>query len=131
MGDLPPVRLRLFQPAFYYTGVDCFGPYIVTTGWRREKKQGVVFKYMTKRAINLDLLAAIDTDFFQMALRRFMSCREKPFKLLSDQGTKFKGGERVLKEAFAALGPEHQAQLAPQQIKYCFNPLNSLNFGGC
>ncbi len=38
MADLPPARLRLFKPAFYSTGVDCFGPYAVRTGRRSEKK---------------------------------------------------------------------------------------------
>ncbi|KAL1264141.1 hypothetical protein QQF64_004496 [Cirrhinus molitorella] len=32
MADLPAARLRLFKPAFYSTGVDCFGPYAVKTG---------------------------------------------------------------------------------------------------
>lgn len=66
-----------------------------------------------------------------MALRRFIAPRGKPSELLSDQGTNFRGGEWELKEAFAALEPEVQAQLAPQQIKFSFNPPNAPHFGGC
>lgn len=38
MADLPPARLRLFKPAFYSTGVDCFGPYFIKIGRRQEKR---------------------------------------------------------------------------------------------
>ncbi|KAJ8409961.1 hypothetical protein AAFF_G00210020 [Aldrovandia affinis] len=37
MADLPPARQRIFKPAFYSTGVDCFGPYIIKIGRRNEK----------------------------------------------------------------------------------------------
>ena len=52
-------------------------------------------------------------------------------ELLSDQGTNFRGGERELKEAFAALQPEVQAQLASQQIQFAFNPPSAPHFGCC
>ncbi|KAL1266975.1 hypothetical protein QQF64_002650 [Cirrhinus molitorella] len=32
MADLPLARLRLYKPAFYSTGVDCFGPFLVKIG---------------------------------------------------------------------------------------------------
>ncbi len=32
MADLPPARLRLYRPAFYSTGVDCFGPFTIKVG---------------------------------------------------------------------------------------------------
>lgn len=38
MGDLPPSRLRLFKPAFYSTGVDCFGPMHIKIGRRSENR---------------------------------------------------------------------------------------------
>ncbi len=65
------------------------------------------------------------------SLRRFVSRRGKPFELLADQGTNFKGGERELKESFSALHPELQAQLASQQIRFIFNPPSAPHFGGC
>lgn len=131
MADLPSARLRLHKPAFYSTGVDCFGPYTVRVGRRNEKRWGVIFKCLTTRAVHLDLLSSMDTDAFLMALRRFVARRGKPYELLSDQGTNFRGGERELKEAFASLQPELQTQLAPQQIKFAFNPPSAPHFGGC
>ncbi|XP_026094149.1 uncharacterized protein LOC113066497 [Carassius auratus] len=130
MADLPPARLRLFKPAFYSTGMDCFGPYTVKVGRRNEKKWGILFKCLTTRAVYIDILHSLDSDSFLMALRRFIARRGKPFELLSDQGTNFKGGERELKEAYAAIVPELQQQLASQQIQFHFNPPNSPHFGG-
>lgn len=34
MADLPAARLRLFKPAFYSSGMDCFGPFEVKVGRR-------------------------------------------------------------------------------------------------
>lgn len=65
-----------------------------------------------------------------MALRRFIPRRGKPAELLSDQGTNFRGGDRELQEAFQALHPSLQAQLAASQIKFRFNPPSAPHFGG-
>ncbi|XP_048012832.1 uncharacterized protein LOC125246029 [Megalobrama amblycephala] len=51
MADLPPARLHLYQPAFYSTGVDCFGPFTIKIGRRNEKQWGIIFKCMTTRAV--------------------------------------------------------------------------------
>ncbi|XP_073334837.1 uncharacterized protein [Pagrus major] len=130
MADLPPSNLRLHRPAFYSTGVDCFGPYLVKMGRRTEKRWGIVFKCLTTHGVHLDLLANMDTDSFLMALRRFIARRGKPFELLSDQGTNFKGGSSELKDAFTSLSPALQEQLASQQIHFRFNPPYAPHFGG-
>lgn len=130
MADLPAARLRLFKPAFYSTGMDCFGPFEVKVGRRREKRWGIIFKCLTTRAVHLDLLTAIDTDAFLMALRRFIARRGTPAELFSDQGTNFKGGERELREAFTRMSPSLQALLAPQKIAFRFNPPAAPHFGG-
>ena len=90
MADLPPSRLRIFTPAFYSTGMDCFGPMIVKIGRRTEKRRGIIFKCMTTSAVHLDLVEAMDTDAFLMAFRRFVSRRGKPYELLSDNDTNFR-----------------------------------------
>ncbi|KAK7889113.1 hypothetical protein WMY93_024673 [Mugilogobius chulae] len=131
MADLPPSRLRILKPAFFSTGVDCFGPYSVKSGRRSEKRWGIIFKCMTTRAVHIELLSSLDTDSFLLSMRRFIARRGKPFELISDQGTNFRGGERELREAFATLAPDLQAQLASQQIHWKFNPPNAPHFGGC
>ncbi|XP_067660546.1 uncharacterized protein [Haliotis asinina] len=100
MSDLPPSRLRLYKPAFYSTGVDCFGPMTIKIGRRTEKRWGVIFKCMTTRAVHFDLLDSMSTDAFLMAFRRFVARRGKPHELLSDCGSNFKGAERELRETW-------------------------------
>ncbi|KAI2647761.1 Gag-Pol polyprotein [Labeo rohita] len=131
MADLPPSRLCLLQPAFYSTGLDCFGPYLIKIGRRHEKRWGIIFKCLTTRAVYLDLLHQMDTDSFLMALRRFITRKGKPFEIISDQGTNFRGGERALQEDFAALHPSLQEQSASHQISFKFNPPGASHFGGC
>ncbi len=131
MADLPLTRQRYFKPAFYSTGMDCFGPFVIKIGRRNEKRWGVVFKCMTIRAVHLDILHSIDSDSFLMALRRFITRRGKPYELLCDQGTNFKGGERELSESFAAMQDGLQSHLTSQQIKFVYNPPGAPHFGGC
>lgn len=131
MADLPPSRLQLHQSPFYSTGVDCFGPYTIQVGRRHEKRWGTTFKCLTTRAVHLDLLPTTGTDSFLMAFWRFVARKGKPFELLSDQGTNFRGGERELKQGFDFLQPELQTNLAAQQVRFYFNPPNSPHFGGC
>ncbi|KAL0194586.1 hypothetical protein M9458_008158, partial [Cirrhinus mrigala] len=104
-------KQRYFCPAFYSTDMDCFGPYLVKIGRRNEK--------------------SIDFDSFLMALRRFIGRRGKPYELLCDQGTNFKGGERELDDAFTTLQDELKSHLANQQIKFIYNPPSAPLFGGC
>lgn len=130
MADLPVARLRLYKPAFYSTGMDCFGPFEVKIGRRVEKRWGIIFKCLTIRAVHLDVLTSIDTDSFLMALRRFIARRGTPAELYSDQGTNFRGGESELRTAFTSMTSDLQRLLAPQKIAFRFNPPAAPHFGG-
>ena len=130
MADLPAARLRINQPPYWSTGVDCFGPYTIKIGRRHEKRWGVIFKCLTTRCVHLDLLCSMDTDSFLLALRRFIARRGKPYEILCDRGTNFRGGDRELQEAFAALEPALKDRLAEQSISFRFNPPLAPHFGG-
>ncbi|KAL1282348.1 hypothetical protein QQF64_001151 [Cirrhinus molitorella] len=130
MADLPDARLRIEQPPFWSTGVDCFGPYMIKIGRRQEKRWGIIFKCLTTRCVHLDLLCSMDADSFLLALRRFIARRGKPFELICDRGTNFRGGERELIEAFTEMEPSIQEQLAKQKISFKFNPPHAPHFGG-
>ncbi len=65
-----------------------------------------------------------------MALRRFIARRGTPAELWLDQGTNFRGGQSELREAYAALVPDIQCQLARQRIHFHFNPPSAPHFGG-
>ncbi|XP_046556868.1 uncharacterized protein LOC124266100 [Haliotis rubra] len=130
MNDLPKARLRLYKPVFYSTGIDCFGPMSIKIGRRVEKRWGVLFKCMTTRAIHLELLDSLSTDAFLMAFWRFISRRGKPFEVLSDQGTNFKGADAELQRAFSMMEPVLIDRLSEQKIRWKYNPPNSPHFGG-
>ncbi|XP_036000189.1 uncharacterized protein LOC118564903 [Fundulus heteroclitus] len=130
MADLPAARLRLFKPAFYSTGTDCFGPFQVRIGRRNEKRWGIIFKCLTTRAVHLDILTHLDVDSFLMALRRFIARRGTPSEILSDRGTNFCGAERELLQAMAKMSPDLQQALAKQKIAFKFNPPGAPHFGG-
>eukprot|EP00064_Thunnus_orientalis_P007711 superscaffoldBa00000873_g7733 len=74
-------------------------------GCRTEKRWGLLFKCLMSRAVYLDLLTALYSDAFLMALRRFTARCGTPTKLYSDQGTNFHGAERELATVFAEMHP--------------------------
>ncbi|KAI2664192.1 hypothetical protein H4Q32_002333 [Labeo rohita] len=130
MSDLPVARLRLHKPAFYSTGVDCFGPFQVKLGRRSEKRWSIIYKYLTTRAVHLDLLHSLDSDSFLMSLRRFIARRGTVAELYSNQGTNFKAAEKELHETFDGLSSKLQQLLAKQKITFHFNPPAAPHFGG-
>uniref|UniRef100_UPI00358FBE36 uncharacterized protein n=1 Tax=Myxine glutinosa TaxID=7769 RepID=UPI00358FBE36 len=77
MADLPPARLRLYKPAFYSTGVDCFGPFTIKIGRRTEKCWGIIFKCLTTHSVHLGLLEGLDADAFLISVRRLIARRGK------------------------------------------------------
>ena len=118
------------KPAFWSTGMDCFGPFTVKVGRRSEKRWGILFKCLTTRCIHIELLDSMDADTFLMAFRRFVSRRGKPFELLSDCGTNFRAGEAELQNAFQAMASDLRQQLAHTQVNFQFNPPSARHFGG-
>lgn len=130
MADLPVACLRLFKPAFYSIGTDCFGPLQVKIGRCTEKRWGIIFKCLTTRAVHLDILTTIDTDSYLMALQRFIARRGTPAEIISNQGTNFRGAEKELQKANVDLSPDLQRILAKQKISFRFNPPASPHFGG-
>lgn len=118
MADLPAAWLKVNQPLFWLTGVDCFGLYTIKMGRQHEKRWGILFKCLTTRCVHLDLLSSMDTDSFLLILCCFIARSGKPYELLCDRGTHFRGGERELKEALEALEPSLRAQLADQRIAF-------------
>ncbi len=130
MADLPLAQLRIYQPPFFSTGVDCFGPFTVKVRRHSEKRWDVIFKCLTTRCIHLNLLNSLDADAFLLALRRFIARRGTPTEIISDQGTHFRGAETELREEFKEIEPQLQEQLADQQITFKMNPPAALHFGG-
>eukprot|EP00117_Sycon_ciliatum_P017532 scpid35642/ scgid16489/ len=131
MAPLPECRTAAYERPFSHTGVDYFGPIEVTVGRRREKRYGVLFTCLTVRAVHLEIASSLTTDSCIMAIRRMIARRGYPAVLYSDNGTNFKGAERELAEAIAALDVgDLMRELTPRNIKWVFNPPAAPHMGG-
>src|SRR5665811_1126111 len=123
MGELPAGRLQSRISPFTYTGVDYFGPYLVTVGRSRQKRYGALFTCMTTRAVHLEVAHSLETDSFLMALNRFTSRRGLPQHIYSDNGTNFKGANNELKECLRQLdGTRIYDEMANKGITWHFIP---------
>lgn len=131
-ADLPEDRVRSGDRPFTYTGVDCFGPFLIKQGRTRTKRWGCLFTCLVSRAIHLELLAALDGDSFINAVTRFAARRGPPRRVRSDNGTNITGANRELREAVQAWNCEKGVQnaLLQKQIEWEFNPPTASHMGG-
>ena len=75
MADLPVDRLTPDQPPFTSVGVGYFGPFQVKRRRSLVKRYGVIFTCLAIRAVHIEVSYSLDTDFFLLALRRFIARR--------------------------------------------------------
>ena len=131
MAALPECRVSAVAGPFHVTGVDYFGPMMVKVQRSTVKRWGCLFTCMSTRAIHLELEDSLDTDDFIMVLRNFIGRRGQPAEMYSDNGTNFVGAYHELKQCLAELNQDAvQRYLAPQGIKWNFNPPSAPHFGG-
>ncbi|XP_065361998.1 uncharacterized protein LOC135955572 [Calliphora vicina] len=122
MGSLPKDRLTPYIRPFSYTGLDYFGPLIVTIGRRHEKRWVALFTCLTIRAIHLEVAFDLSTDACILAIRNFINRRGLPTRLRSDNGTNFVGADKVAKrfrEVFDVA--QIQDELTSKGIDWQFN----------
>lgn len=129
-GDLPSARLQPFARPFTYTGIDYFGPIVVTVGRRHEKRWGALFTCLTTRAIHLEIAHSLSTESAVMALRRMAARRGWPKVLYSDNGTNFKGADNDLRAAYAEWLPQLRDVATLQRTEWRFIPPGAPNQGG-
>ncbi|KMQ84485.1 hypothetical protein RF55_17667 [Lasius niger] len=136
MGNLPWARVTPSRP-FQHTGVDYAGPILLRTtkgrGHKSSKAFIAVFVCMSTKAVHLDVASDYTADAFLAALRRFIACRGLCEVIHSDCGTNFVGADRQLRALFAASSKEGRRvaeELAPDRIRWRFNPPAAPHFGG-
>ena len=123
MARLPESRLAAFVRPFTFTGMDYFGPLLVTVARHHEKRYGVLFTCMTTRAVHLELAGSLTTDSALMAIRRMISRRGQPKKIHSDNGTNLRGADNELRSALAELDQDRiAAEMSAKRIDWVFNP---------
>lgn len=68
MAPLPPARVNPAPRPFTHTGIDFFGPIVVSQGRRSVKAYGVLFTCLTCRAVHLEVSMSLDVSSFIAAL---------------------------------------------------------------
>ncbi len=94
MADLPRDRLLPDNPPFTHTGVDYFGPFLIKRGRSLIKRYGVLFTYLTVRAVHIEVANSLDTSSCINAIRRLICRRGQVSTIRSDNGTNFIGAVR-------------------------------------
>ncbi|XP_060649602.1 uncharacterized protein LOC132786893 [Drosophila nasuta] len=129
MGSLPRERLAHHMAPFTYTGVDYFGPIDIVVGRRHEKRWGVLFTCLTIRAVHLDIATSLSTDSFLCILKAFIARRGCPRRMMSDNGTNFRGASRVLKDEVERISTRDVETKYPE-MEFMFIPPGSPHMGG-
>ncbi|XP_063832166.1 uncharacterized protein LOC135081376 [Ostrinia nubilalis] len=123
IGDLPDVRMAIYERPFSYVGLEYFGPLNVTIGRKHAKRWVALFTCMTVRAVHLEIVDNLSADSAIMALRRFISRRGFPICIYSDNGTAFVGASKMLAEVYEFA--------TTKRIQWKFIPPSAPFMGGC
>ena len=96
MAPLPQSRLEE-TPPFYNSGVDVFGPFMVSDSRSTRQRNGtkkiwaLLITCMVSRGTHVEPLIGLDISSLTNALRRFIAVRGTCKNLYSDRGTNFVG----------------------------------------
>ena len=131
MADLPSERIESHNPPFSYTGVDCFGPFLIKHGRSQVKRYGCIFTCLNTRAIHLEKLNCLDTDSFINAFKRFISRRGTPIKVWSDNGTNIVGAYKEFQKSVKEIDDDIvHAHAVKLNVEWHFNPPTASHMGG-
>lgn len=132
MGQLPTDRVTPFVRPFSYTGLDYFGPIIVSIGRRQEKRWVALFTCLTTRAVHLELAADLSTDACILCIRNFFNLRGLPIRIRSDNGTNFIGADQIIRDMTSILDHNDvRTEMASKGVEWIFNSPSHPEAGGC
>ena len=130
MAQLPTERLTANKPAFTWVGLDYFGPFPTHHGRSNYKRYGVIFTCLNTCASHIEVAFSLDTSSFIMALRRFIARRGQVIRIISDNGTNLKGGERELRLAVNAWNNAQVHDfLLHKGVEWVFNAPGASHYG--
>ncbi|XP_034028092.1 uncharacterized protein LOC117512219 isoform X1 [Thalassophryne amazonica] len=130
MAELPKERLEASAP-FTYSGMDCFGPFIVKKARKKYKRYGIIFTCLYSRAVHIKMLEDLSTDSFINALRCFISLRGAVRQLYCDQGSNFVGAKNEFKETLKQCDTKLlEIFLTERQCEFVFNAPSASHAGG-
>ena len=131
MAPLPTARLKPFEHPFSQTGIDYFGPMLVTQFRRSLKRYGCLFTCMSTRAVHIEIVPSLDTESFLMAFWRFSYRRGRPTNCWSDNATYFVTSDKELANAISEWNHAKIAnQLNQHGITWHYSPPYGPHHGG-
>ena len=119
------------NPPLSRSGVDFFGPIYLKQKRSKLRRLGCNFVCKSIRVIHIELVESLDTDCFIGAMQRFINQRRRPFLMVSDGGTHFRGAVNELQIEVSKF--DHikiGSKFSVQQIQWMFSLPSSLNTGG-
>ena len=139
MGDLPAARVNPVR-AFLHTGMDFAGPFKLKMGYVRKptilEAHICIFVCLTYKAVHLEVVSEQTTAAFQACLRRFVSRRNCPRHIYSDNGPNFTGAKNELKGLYSWLWSESTDEaiqhylLSTHGVTWHNSPPAAPHFGG-
>ncbi|EFO89966.1 hypothetical protein CRE_22077 [Caenorhabditis remanei] len=99
MARMPKSRLKPTKP-FECTGLDNFGPITIKKeDGTEDSVYGTIFTCAVTRLVHVEVVSNMSTQQFIQAFRRFVAIRGMPKKIVSDNGTNFVLGKKIIEEA--------------------------------
>ena len=99
--------------------------------WMNAKRWGLVFRFLSSRAIHIVVLETVDFNAFICALRSFFALRGHTKLLRCDRGTNFVGAKTELDAAASELDEKKVEKFVTEcGCKWEFNPPHASHFGG-
>ena len=139
MGELPYPRVNP-TAAFTHTGMDFAGPFQLKLGHTRRpvkiEAHICVFICLTYKAVHLEVVSDLTTLAFQASLQRFISRRNCPRHLYSDNGSNFVGAKNELNRLYKFLRQEETDTaiqhylLKHHNVTWHSIPQRATHFGG-
>ena len=106
----PPKERVQRSESFQFTGLYILGPLLFSTEGSQPNKLWVcLFTCLSTRTIHLEWMDDMTTDTFLDCLRRFISRRGCPTKILSDNAPQFKVASTILNNRWAKIVRDQQA----------------------
>ncbi len=135
ISPLPDFRISDSEErlaAFSTVGIDCAGPFLTKQGGRRsrEKRYMLLFCCAQYRAVHIEMLFHLDANSFLMALTRFCARRNRPDKIVSDNGRNFVRGDGELTELWDLLKDNPELRKKYPKIEWKFNTPHCPHAGG-
>ena len=121
MASWPKIKVNE-SPAFPQTGFGYFGPLYVKNGTVLTKAWVCIVTCIAVRAIDLEPVEDMTAAQFLACLRRFIACRGKPDKIISDNALQFKVARDAIKIEWENLvkDPDVISYVNERRIKWSF-----------